>query len=183
MATVRQKELARRIAGKMRKNEKVIEYKEALDVGYSENTARAITDIKSRKGFKEAFEEAFPDKYLEKKQRQVLESWEIKKIPYGTVKPQEAKTHAKKRGFDVISAYQAFGQTYVCVMAPDPYAIDKGLDKAYKVKGSYAPEKIQNVNPFDGMSDEELAQKEAELEEKERKVREALSDSKQKPKM
>lgn len=62
---------------------------------------------------------------------------------------------------EVITAYREGKEGKEVIDSPDTQAVTRALDMAYKVKGSYAPEKRVNLNleiPLKELSDEELAE-------------------------
>lgn len=74
------------------------------------------------KTFRKAFEEAFPDEYLNVKHKELLEKRNFREI--GTIKDKDGNT--KK-------VYEDMG--------PDVAAVSKGLEMAYKIRGSFAADK------------------------------------------
>jgi len=63
-------------------------------------------------------------------------------------------------------------QTHVWFYTPDHEARQKILDKIWKLTGEYAPTKTQQVNSYDEMTDDELAEERKKLErEKEERRR------------
>ncbi len=127
-----------------------------LEAGYSPAMASNPQRLKESKGFRELLEtHGLDDESLAKKHKQLLESRELKQMMFDpqitdfeieeiilsagctflktvlveveyTTKKGEVKTFEKKCCF---------------YSAPDALAQDRALDKAYKLKGSYAPEK------------------------------------------
>lgn len=84
--------------------------------GYSPKTAKAPTKLTKSKGWEELMEKYLPDKLLTTKHKELLE------VP---VKVR----HFKK------------GELESEIEQLDSFAVSKGLDMAYKLKGKYAAEK------------------------------------------
>lgn len=130
--------------------------KTMLQAGYSPQVALKPKLVTESKGFRELMDAAgLDDASLTRKHKQLLESRELKQMMFDpqitdfeieeiivsagctllkialveveyTTKKGEVKTFEKKACF---------------YSAPDALAQDRALDKAYKLKGSYAPEK------------------------------------------
>lgn len=94
--------------------------KTMLEVGYSPNTAKKPSNLTESRGWKELVTEQLPDGYLLEKHRQFLEE------------PKKVSSFRKGEKETEIEEWTA---TAV-----------KALDMAYKLKGSYAPEKTISVN-------------------------------------
>lgn len=106
--------------------------------GYSKNYARAGRFQKT-KTWKDLLEEYLPDDELQKKHKQLLNQ----------------KTKLRFKGVEIGEVDETDVQA-------------KALDMAYKLKGKYAPEKFQNVSPYEDMTLEELNE---EIEKIERKLK------------
>lgn len=132
-----------------------------LEAGYSQAMASNPQKLTESKGFRELLEtHGLDDESLAKKHKQLLESRELKQMMFDpqitdyeieeiiisagctflktvlveveyTTKKGEVKTFEKKCCF---------------YSAPDALAQDRALDKAYKLKGSYAPEKKMTLH-------------------------------------
>lgn len=114
MATLRQKLAVAKLSENPRSVSAVMR-----EVGYSHYTATRPQDLTNSIGFKELMEQnGLDDKFLQKKHKELLS------VP--------KKTRRYKSGGDIVEEESL-----------DTYALSKGLDMAYKVKGHYAPEKVQ----------------------------------------
>jgi hypothetical protein len=87
-----------------------------VKAGYSKTTAKRTNKVTRTKGWQELMQDYLPDELLGEKHRELL-----------TV-PIKVKT--RKRG-ELIDSIEMV----------DSFAISKGLEMAYKLKGKYAPEK------------------------------------------
>lgn len=92
-------------------------------VGYSAQTAKDPSKLTKSKGWKELMEEFLPDSLLAEKHKELL-----------TV-PIKIKTKTRKMGDAIVEE---------TIEAVDAFAISKGLDMAYKLKGAYEPEKKEH---------------------------------------
>lgn len=90
-----------------------------ITAGYSPNTANTPQKLTESDGFRELMEEYLPDDLLLEKHLELLNKTE--KI---------AKNNNATKQVEVIDTGE-----------PDTQAVSKALDMAYKMKGSYAPEK------------------------------------------
>lgn len=96
--------------------------KALTQVGYSDSAVRAGR-ITASKTWKELVEEFLPDDLLAKRHMELLNKREYKLVPQYEQDPDDHKKSIK---------------TYKKIdLGPDTAAIAKGLDLAYKVKGSY----------------------------------------------
>lgn len=93
-------------------------------VGYTADTAVKPQNLTESKGWKELMNTYLPDKLLAKRHKELLD----------------------KRDQFVIKDAETGKVTDKVDMGPDTMAVTKGLDMAYKLKGSYAPEKSQALN-------------------------------------
>ena len=92
---------------------------------YSPSMAKNPQKITSTKGWEELMEKNIPDKLLAEKHKELLTT------------PIKVKSKERK-----------YGETTLIeeIEMLDTFAISKGLDMGYKLKGKYAPEKSQSVN-------------------------------------
>lgn len=99
------------------------------DAGYSHETAKNPDKLTKSLGFK-SIAQSIPDVLLSERHLELLNKRETKNV---TVKKKDIngieKTVTKK--VDI---------------GPDVFAVKHGLDMAYKIKGTYAPEKTVNLN-------------------------------------
>lgn len=119
-----------------------------IEAGYSPQTAKTPQKLTQSKAWQDYVEKHLPDANLAKKHEQLLNASVVERINFSNRDTDEdiqdvidmmpGYTLLKIiRPKDDKSAYD----TYAYVRAPDSNTQDKALDKAYKLKGSYAPEK------------------------------------------
>lgn len=103
------------------------------EAGYSKATAKTPSKLTCAKSFKELFEEFIPDDLLAQKHKELLT------VP---IKIKKVKENGKVTIFESI----------------DVQALKAGLDLAYRVKGKYAPTRInQSIKTgLENLSDEEI---------------------------
>lgn len=104
--------------------------KENYDVT-DDNTARSIaSENLTKPSIQKAIADRLPDDLLEERHLELLNKRETFTV-YDKIKDEEGKEKTVPRFIDI---------------GPEVQAVSKGLDMAYKIKGSYAPEKNINVN-------------------------------------
>lgn len=86
------------------------------EAGYSKSTSETPQRLTESKGFQQLMDEYLPDELLAEKHKELLTT------------PKKVRHYVKG---DLESEYEEL----------DTQAVSKGLDMAYKLKGSYAPEK------------------------------------------
>ena len=86
------------------------------EAGYSKSTSETPQRLTESKGFQQLMDEYLPDELLAEKHKELLTA------------PKKVRHYIKG---DLESEYEEL----------DTQAVSKGLDMAYKLKGSYAPEK------------------------------------------
>ena len=111
--------------------------KTMLEAGYSKETAKTPQKLIGSKGFKELMSNQIPDENIVKLHSQLLNKTKI--IAYKDKKTGKVKTYDT-------------GEI-------DTPAVISALNMAYKLRGLYAPDKIQQMNKFDDLSDKELDEK------------------------
>lgn len=133
------KQRQKKVLKKILENRGTSMSKAMKEAGYSDAYAKNPDQLAKTKTWQEVVEETFSDETLMEKHKELL----------------EAKKPVFLKGMPLN------------ISIPDYDIQVKALDMSYKIKGSYAPEKHQVVNPFEGLDDDELdaeiAKKEAEL--------------------
>lgn len=113
------------------------------EVGYDESSATKPSNLTNSKGWKDLMEEYLPDTDLAKVHKEGLSA-------------------AKK----VFKNNNESGEIEFVGEEPDFSVRHKYLDSAYKLKGSYAPEKSLNVNVEARVADEKALKLAEEYEER-----------------
>lgn len=129
MATLKQKKAAQKITenhGNVSKG--------MLEAGYSPNTAKKPSNLTNSKGWQELMDKFLPDSLLAKKHQALLNKEEVR-----------LKNNNETGEIDVIPTGQI-----------DVQAVAKGLEMAYKLKGSYAPEKHEHKIEIDPEEKEKI---------------------------
>lgn len=149
-------------------------YKALIDAGYSEVTANSPDKVIETKGFQQLLEERLSDDKLTSVHESLLTARKIEHMIYPTYDPAKAKEREQKMkddcsddtevvkgeqmtdkeirdlhselGEEVKKIVHGESARHVYYWSFDNATRDKALDKAYKLKGSYAPEKRANVN-------------------------------------
>ncbi len=89
-----------------------------------------------------ALADAFPDDFLGEMHKKLFEQ---KRVDYfvfpKTMEDEEIVEHVAAAGIRVITVRTGEKGKMAFYSLPDAQAINNGLEKAYKIKGSYAPEK------------------------------------------
>lgn len=152
MATKKQK----KAVAKMVENGGVAS-KAMIESGYSEATAKTPQKLTESKGFKELLEQYIPDDELVKIHKEGLHATKLNGVG-------GMKVGLKKGEFEDIG--------HADIETPDYPTRHKYLDTAYKIKGSYAPEKTVSFNANVDVTHKIEAQKLAE--EYETKLRECI---------
>jgi len=115
------------------------------EAGYSESTAESPSQVTESKGFREMFDILIPDSKLAEKHDELLNAVEIDSYRMDAKLSDEEieKMVEATKGFKVRKILRTKGEPTVLVYfwRPDNMAIDRALDKGYKIKGHYAAEK------------------------------------------
>ena len=114
-----------------------------------DNTAYNIaSENLSNPKIREAIDEAMPDELLEKKHLELLEAVTLDRFTFKLDDSDDVirETIGKLAGHEVIYIRLDNDGKTAYVRVPDSNTQDKALDKAYKIKGSYAPEKHITAN-------------------------------------
>ena len=126
MATLKQKKAVQKVAENGGNVSKGM-----IAAGYSPATAKTPQKLTESKGWLELMERYLPDETLAEKHLELLNKREVVK----TFVDGEAE--------------------YEFIDQPDTAAVSKALDMAYKLKGSYAPEKQDRKLSFEALTPEQ----------------------------
>uniref|UniRef100_A0A6H1ZC80 Terminase n=1 Tax=viral metagenome TaxID=1070528 RepID=A0A6H1ZC80_9ZZZZ len=137
MATVKQKKAVKKLVENGGNVSKAMEA-----AGYTKATAKTPQKLTESKGYAEILGEHLPDKLLAKKHKELLEATEIGHMVF----PQSMSDAAIKELLATVNCTSKKIQrgdvaVHCWFWARNNKAIKDGLDLAYKIKGSYAPEK------------------------------------------
>lgn len=136
----------------------------AYDVKNNKVASVIATENLAKPSIQSAIEEALPDELLEKKHLQLLEAINLEKLRFNEHDSDEMieEVISQMPGYKLLHIVENKGtdgkvfDKYAYVKGPDNMTQDKALDKAYKLKGSYAPIKQDaKVEIVDGLTDDE----------------------------
>lgn len=140
------------------------------DAGFSDAYARNPHQFLRTKAAQKALEKYFPDDFLHAKTKELVQASRIAFLLFPAAKIGKRLEHVEDNVIKQV--FKAFGlkplfireQTFppakvAYYNAPERKIQLDATEMAYKLKGSFAPEKmlVKNDNPFADMSDEELA--------------------------
>lgn len=112
-----------------------------IAAGYSPATAKNPEKLTKSQGFKTLGAE-IPNSLVIKKHFDLLQQKQLSYFVFNKDMPdEEIKDHLLANGLEVISIRPSDKGKMAFYSLNDATAIAKGLDMAYKLKGSYAPEK------------------------------------------
>lgn len=131
-----------------------------IEAGYSPATADTPGKLTSTKSWQELVQEFLPDSLLAEKHEQLLRATHLEHMVFPPGAPdEEIKTLLSEVNCHVRKIRKSEMQKHVWFWARDNRAVKDGLDLAYKLKGSFAPEKkefsgtFSLVNLMDSMKD------------------------------
>jgi len=124
-----------------------------IDAHYSPATAKTPQKLTESKGWQELIVTFLDDEKLAKKHDQLLNATALERMSFDEETSDEVieEVIGKMSGYELLHIVENKGTNgavlskYAYVKAPDNVAQDKALDKAYKIKGTYAPDKSVNV--------------------------------------
>ena len=118
------------------------------EVGYSEATANTPQKLTESKGWKELMETYLSDDKLAQKHDELLNSGGIEKLRFAVTDDNETikETVHAVAGCEVLYIRQGKDEKMAYVKVSDNQTQRAALDMAYKLKGSYAPDKSINVS-------------------------------------
>lgn len=112
------------------------------------NTAGVIAhENLSKPKIKDAIKEALPDDLLAQKHKELFNQKQLAYFTFSKEMPdEEIIDHVEAAGFAVIVVRPSDKVKYAFYSIDDAQAKSKALDMAYKVRGTYAPEKSVSLN-------------------------------------
>lgn len=134
------------------------------EVGYSPETAKSPSKLTESKSYREFFAEVFTPDYLRQHHKALMNSMYLQHVnfPYRMTDDEIKEEINAVPGCVFMSTKRFMTNATVFFLAPDTKARKEALDMAYKLTGDYAPVKLTDVDPLEGLSDEELDAKLAE---------------------
>lgn len=126
--------------------------------GYAEGYANSPDKVKDTRSWTKLMEDYLPENELAEKHRELLNAKNIGTFDFPSNHSKEdiKQIVEVEYGFKLIKIkiHPLSGLREAYYFVPDTVARDKALDKAYKLKGKYEPEK--HSHQFDGLTKEEL---------------------------
>ena len=148
MPTIKQKEAAKRIVGNRGNITKTMR-----DVGYAENTIENPKNLTDSIGWQELMKKNISDETLSKKHKELLNATRLEHMVFPiATSDEDIKKLLKSVNCNVRKIQHGEQANHVWFWAKDNNALKNALDMAYKLKGKYAPEKLEaeittNVDP------------------------------------
>lgn len=135
--------------------------------GYSDSYARASTQMKDTRTFREKFDELMPEEEIMGWHNNLGNAKKTQQMMVGKdVSDEDIEAWVSGINCVLYKIVEGSSMKTVLYWARDNKAIKDAIDMAYKIRGDYSAEKTEDVtaNPFMKMTDAELAQsiKEAE---------------------
>lgn len=180
MATIRQKITAKKLSEIISKNTvngKVSLGKILKEAGYADSTAKKPKLVTESKGFKELIQKRFTDDEVTARQAELVNSSKLATMRFDAdmedkvIKKMFKKVPGVKLLYikEVIAKKKKDNTKLVYFLEPIRPIRLNSLDLLYKLRGDFAPIKIEKVDPFATLTDEELEQELAKVEAEKRK--------------
>lgn len=159
----------RKVIKKMVQNGGISLQEAMRQVGYSEAYIRSAK-IKTTDTFQEMLNKVFPDDIINAKTVQLLNASRLdhQVFPQSMTDEEIKEVIESVPGCKLRKIKHSEQANHAYFWNPDNRTQKDILDMLHKLKGTYAPEKWKNVDPFAEMSDAEL---DAEIERLEKKLR------------
>lgn len=148
MATVRQKKVAKIL---LENSGKPVS-RAMLEAGYSPAMAKNPHVLTESKAWQQLMAEYLPDHEIAEKHKQLLNQTRTEYFVFPkTMSDEEVLEKVTAAGLELIVIQNGEKGRYAFYSTPDAIAISKAIDMAYKLKGSYAPEKsiVANIQVSD----------------------------------
>lgn len=153
MATLRQQKAINAIVGNGGNISKGM-----LEAGYAPTTANKTEKLVNSKAWPELMEKYLPNDLIAKKHKALFNQKQLDYFVFPkAMEDEEITEHVTAAGLKVIVIRQTEKGKMAFYSNDDPQAIAKATDMAYKLKGSYAPEKTLNLNVEVTVDEEDLS--------------------------
>lgn len=117
-----------------------------IKVGYKPTTAKTPKNLTDSDGWKELMDEYLSDESIAEKHKQLLEASGIGHMVFPLkVTDEDIIELLAEANCIVKRLMHSETQTHVWYFAPDNNARKAALDMAYKLKGKYAPQKLEHT--------------------------------------
>jgi hypothetical protein len=124
-----------------------------LDAGYSPNTAKTPRKVTDQEAWKKLMKKYLDDDKLAKKHDQLLDSVQLSELSFSQqILDEEIERIITDAGFNLVqiesidTADPKFRRKVAYYTQPNAKALKEAIDMAYKLKGKYAPEKVETTN-------------------------------------
>jgi len=129
------------------------------EAGYSDAYAKNPQQLTTTKSWKELMEEFLPEDELAAVHKSLLNSKRVERLILHKDTPDEdIKEMIKSANCTLKKIYIFMGEKHVMFWTPNDKSRSDALDMAYKLKGNYAPQKMQVERKLQDLTDEELEQ-------------------------
>lgn len=117
------------------------------EAGYSEGTSRNPINLTSSKAFRELIDDVLPEEFVTQTHASLLRASKIEHMVFPTDIEDEEITDLLKNNGCLVQKIKHLEQgTHVWYFIPDGFSRRAGVDMAYKLRGSYAAEKLEVVD-------------------------------------
>lgn len=167
MATVKQLRAAKIMASHImtKRKGRLTTGKILKEAGYSERSHSTL--ITNGKGFIEALNEALPDNMVVDIHKTSAMASRVSTATFPpTTTDEDIKAVIESSSGAKVKLIKRVGRMPITVyyIVPEHKSRMTALDMVYKLQGKYAAEKVAITDPYEDMTDEELAKKRQELE-------------------
>ncbi len=127
--------------------------------GYSEAYVHNPQKLTGSKSFKELMDEFLPEDELVQVHKNLLKSKRVEKLVVSDKIPDDSIAETiREANCTLKKIYKFMGEKTVLYWAPNDKSRTDALDLAYRLRGSYSPEKHVVETKISNLSDEELDQ-------------------------
>lgn len=131
-----------------------------LDAGYSLNYAKSPDKIKKTRKWKEIMDDYLGEDEVAAVHKELLKASKLEQGMFPLdVDDDLIRLLITEVGCLVMKILIIKGNKYVWYRAPDGVARKAAVDMVYKLRGKYAAEKFEEVNPLKKLSNAELAER------------------------
>lgn len=120
------------------------------EAGYSKNTAKNPKVLTESKGWKELLEEYLPESELAKAHKELLEQKQLAYFVFPRrMKDEEIEANMEANGLDLIVIRESDKGRMAFYSIVDANARKSALEMGYKLRGSYAPDRVESTVKVD----------------------------------
>lgn len=116
------------------------------EAGYSEAMAKNPQKLTQSKAWNDIMEEVFPDNFIVEQHRKLFESRQLDYFVFSkSMLDEEIRQHVEAAGLSVIVIRASDKGKMAFYSTPNDIVRQKALADIYKIKGRYAPEKVDHT--------------------------------------